>query len=178
MCQHPIGLYKIAGKYAHEHRFRGASSRMEELNGPGTYFRFRQNVQDSCGLNLCLLDFVSCCDWAPSTGGPLSDVGVACMADERTKCDRPREFLRWRLLHIRDEREKTPLIRLKQPLLRDCVMCEVRGLEQNPIARRAAVLLSNERVEYQAFDRDRPHLYPTVRPKPIHQIYVSMLHGV
>ena len=57
----------------------------------GTYFRFRQNVQDSCGLNLCLLDFVGCCDCTPSTGDPFSDVDVACMAELRAKCDRPRE---------------------------------------------------------------------------------------
>jgi hypothetical protein len=43
-------------------------------------------------LNLCLLDFVGCCGWIPSTGGPLSGVEVACMAEERRKCDRPRNL--------------------------------------------------------------------------------------
>jgi hypothetical protein len=57
----------------------------------GTYFRFRQNVQDSCGLNLCLLDFVGCCDCTPSAGDPFSDVERASMAELRAKCGRPRE---------------------------------------------------------------------------------------
>jgi hypothetical protein len=81
---------------------------------PGTYFRFRQNVQDSCGLNLCLLDFVGCCDCTPSAGDPLSDVEMACMAELRAKCDRPRECIRWRSFKLRYEGEEMPLIRLKK----------------------------------------------------------------
>jgi len=51
--------------------------------GTCTYFRFRQNVQDNCGLNLCLLDFVGGWDWAPSPGCPFSDVEEASMADPK-----------------------------------------------------------------------------------------------
>lgn len=55
------------------------------LVADGTYFRFLQNVHDNCGLNLCLLDFVGCCDCGVSAGRPFSEVEVAvgaCMVEE------------------------------------------------------------------------------------------------
>jgi hypothetical protein len=95
-------------------------TRKDDAKGPETYFLFRQNVQDSCGLNLCLLDFVGCCGWTPSTGWPVSDVDGSCMAEE-TKNDRPREMRAMETLQVRGEEEEMLLIRLKKPLLIGCV---------------------------------------------------------
>jgi hypothetical protein len=78
----------------------------------GTYFRFLQNVQDSCGLNLCLLGFVGvgCCGCGASACRPCSgvEVGVeACMVEETMRPLRPSERMcvRWRIIQIRDGRK-------------------------------------------------------------------------
>ena len=132
-------------------------TRKEDAKGPETYFLFRQNVQDNCGLNLCLLDFVGCCVWTPSTGWPVSDVDVSCMADERTKSDRPREMRAMETLQVRGKEEEMLLIRLKKPLL----AALRRNLGPGQIRQSAAwmLLVSNERAN----SRGVTHLYPTVR---------------
>ncbi len=101
----PKGLYKLSGK-----EFMNMDNKRlilkEDAKGLETYFLFRQNVQDSCGLNLCLLDFVGCCGRTTSTGWPVSDVDGSCMAEERTKSDPPREMRAMETRQVRGREKK------------------------------------------------------------------------
>jgi hypothetical protein len=100
------GLHELSGKEHMNMDNKRTPHTKRGCKGPETYFLFRQNVQDSCGLNLCLLDFVGSCEWTASTGWPVSDVDGSCIAEERATSDRPREMRAMETLQFRFEKKR------------------------------------------------------------------------